>query len=130
MLQLARRHFPHGDFLQADMRELALGRKFNAVIAWNSFFHLPAEDQPAMFDVFRAHLNPRGVLLFTSGSEHGETWSENGGELLFHASLATADYRSLLERNGFRVLMYKEDDAQCGGATVWMASLDPVEFSF
>lgn len=77
-----------------------------------------------MFAVFRAHLNPGGILLFTSGKEQGETWSENGGVQLFHASLATADYQFLLEKHGFRVLMYKEDDAQCGGATVWMALLE------
>lgn len=125
MLRIARRHFPHSDFLQADMRELAVGKKFNAVIAWHSFFHLPAEDQPAMFSVFREHLNPGGVLLFTSGKEQGEAWTENGGEQLYHASLARADYQSLLEQHGFRVLMYNEDDAQCGGATVWMALLEP-----
>lgn len=123
MLQRARRHFPHADLLQADMRKLALGRTFDALVAWHSIFHLPMEDQPAMFPVFRKHLNPGGVLMFTSGTEPGETWSGNGGEQLFHASLAASDYCSLLEQHGFRVLMYKENDPQCGGATVWMADV-------
>lgn len=121
MLDIAKNNFPSADFVQADMRELSLTRQYDAIIAWDSFFHLPAEDQPSMFPVFRSHLNPGGVLLFTSGTEHGEAWGMNGGENLFHGSLDTAEYRSLLETHGFRILEYKENDPECGNATVWMA---------
>jgi cyclopropane fatty-acyl-phospholipid synthase-like methyltransferase len=120
MLDIAKNNFPSADFVQADMRELSLTRQYDAIIAWDSFFHLPAEDQPSMFPVFRNHLNPGGVLLFTSGTEHGEAWGMNGGENLFHGSLDTAEYRSLLETHGFRILEYKENDPECGNATVWM----------
>ncbi|MCF6407484.1 class I SAM-dependent methyltransferase [Chitinophaga filiformis] len=123
MLEIAQRNLPEATFILADMRELSLKRKFDAIIAWHSFFHLPAENQPAMFPIFREHLNKDGVLLFTSGKEHGEAWGENGGENLFHASLDKDQYQSLLEDNGFRVLAYKEDDPECGNATVWMAQL-------
>ena len=61
--------------------------------------------------------------MFTSGSEAGEVWSENGGEALYHASLAAAEYRTLLEGHGFGVLHHVMDDAACGGATVWIARL-------
>ena len=121
MLDIAKNNFPSADFVQADMRELSLTRQYDAIIAWDSFFHLPAEDQPSMFAIFRSHLNPGGVLLFTSGTEHGEAWGMNGGENLFHGSLDTAEYKSLLETHGFRVLEYKENDPECGNATVWMA---------
>jgi cyclopropane fatty-acyl-phospholipid synthase-like methyltransferase len=123
MLEIAQQHLPSADFILADMRELSLNRKFDALIAWHSFFHLPAEDQPAMFNIFKDHLNENGVLLFTSGKEHGEAWSENGGENLFHASLDSARYQSLFEEHGFRVLAYREDDPECGNATIWMAQL-------
>lgn len=123
MLEIARNNFPSTTFIQADMRELALGQKFDALIAWHSFFHLSAEEQPAMFPIFKDHLNDKGVLLFTSGSEHGEAWGMSGGENLFHGSLDRAHYEELLEAQGFRVLLYKEDDPDCGGATVWMAQL-------
>lgn len=120
MLEIAKDNFPSAEFIQADMRELSLNRKFDAIIAWHSFFHLPAEDQPAMFGIFRDHLNKDGVLLFTSGKEHGEVWSENGGENLFHASLDKERYQSLLEEHNFRVLVYQEDDPECH-ANVWIA---------
>lgn len=122
MLEIAKENLPSADLIQADMRELSLNRKFDAIVAWHSFFHLPSEDQPAMFSIFRNHLNNNGILLFTSGKEHGEAWGENGGENLFHASLDRDHYQSLLEAHHFRVLIYKEDDPECG-ATVWMAQL-------
>ncbi|SHN25337.1 class I SAM-dependent methyltransferase [Chitinophaga sp. CF418] len=123
ILEIARNNFPSVTFIEADMRALSLNRKFDAVIAWHSFFHLPVDDQPSMFRIFKDHLNRNGVLLFTAGSKHGEVWSENGGENLFHASLDKDHYQSLLEVHGFRMLEYKEDDHECGGANVWMAQL-------
>lgn len=123
MLEIARQNLPETAFIEADMRTLSLNRKFDAIIAWHSFFHLPSEDQPFMFHIFKKHLNNNGILLFTSGSEDGEVWGENGGENLFHASLDKDNYQSLLEAHQFRVLSYKEDDPECGNATVWMAQL-------
>jgi hypothetical protein len=76
-----------------------------------------------MFQRFEEHLNPNGILLFTSGTEHGESWAENGGENLFHASLDTSEYERLLQKHHFQVLEHTMNDPDCGGATVWMAEL-------
>ncbi|MES2807742.1 MAG: class I SAM-dependent methyltransferase [Bacteroidota bacterium] len=121
MLAMANANFPDVSFFLQDMRELNLNQKFDAIIAWHSFFHLPADDQPAMFERFAKHLNPKGILLFTSGTERGEAWGKNGGEQLFHASLDTTEYEALLKQNGFTILKHVVNDPDCGGATVWMA---------
>lgn len=123
ILDIARANFPKTEFILKDMRELDLNRKFDAIIAWHSFFHLPAADQPAMFERFAAHFNPGGILLFTSGAERGEAWGMNGGENLFHASLDTKEYNTLLEENGLSVLKHVVNDSECGGATVWVCAL-------
>jgi len=123
MIDLARARFPDVSFEVRDMRELTLQRKFDAIIAWHSLFHLAPDDQRAMFERFSRHLQPGGLLMFTSGSAAGEVWSENGGEALYHASLVAAEYRSLLEGQGFVVVYHVMDDAACGGATVWIARL-------
>jgi len=121
MIAIARTRFPAARLLVGDMRALPLQRSFDAIVAWHSLFHLPPDDQRAMFQTFARHLHPGGLLMFTSGSEAGEVWSENGGEALYHASLAEADYRSLLEAHGFQVLRHAADDPDCGGATLWIA---------
>ncbi len=125
MLTIARNNFPTTEFVLEDMRKLALNKKFDAIIAWHSFFHLPAADQPKMFEIFESHINPKGILLFTSGSERGEAWAINGGENLFHASLNTDEYQQLLKKHNFEVLNHIVNDENCGGATVWMAKYNP-----
>ncbi|OCX51315.1 methyltransferase [Mucilaginibacter sp. PPCGB 2223] len=121
MLKIAKANFPDVELILQDMRKLDLNKKFDAIIAWHSFFHLPEDDQPLMFGIFEKHINPNGVLLFTSGPKRGEAWGINGGENLFHASLAPDEYESLLNKHHFKVLKHKEEDPDCGGATVWMA---------
>ncbi|MFW0716325.1 class I SAM-dependent methyltransferase [Pedobacter sp. N23S346] len=125
MLDMARINFPDTTFVLEDMRKLHLAKKFNAIIAWHSFFHLPATDQANMFSVFTDHLQANGVLLFTSGAEDGEAWGFIGGEHLHHASLNTESYKSILSTHNFTVLEHRVNDESCGGATVWMAQYIP-----
>lgn len=121
MVALCRERFPGMEWLHADMRGLALGRQFDAVLAWDSFFHLTQEAQRGMFPVFAAHAKKGARLLFTSGPEAGEVWGHMNGHEVYHASLDTAEFRALLEANGFAVLRHTVNDAQCGGRTVWLA---------
>jgi SAM-dependent methyltransferase len=121
MIVLAVANFPDRRWIVADMRRLALGKRFAGVMAWDSFFHLSFEDQRRMFPIFRDHAAPGAPLLFTSGPRHGEAIGSLRGEPLFHASLAPDEYRSLLAANDFSVIAEKMDDAECGGHSVWLA---------
>ena len=103
------------------MRSLSLGRTFQGLIAWDSFFHLPHDDQRRMFPIFRAHLALGAALLFTTGPSHGEAIGRYQGEPLYHASLAEAEYRSRLDANGFEVIRHVVEDPDCGHHTVWLA---------
>lgn len=123
MLEIAKSRCPKIEFILCDMRALNLNEKFDLVIAWHSFFHLSQDDQRAMFKTFASHLKKGGILLFTSGPEAGEVWSNNGGENLYHASLSTNEYRDLLKQHDFTVLEHKLSDPECGDATVWLARL-------
>ena len=105
------------------MRQLALQRQFSGILAWDSFFHLSYDDQRRMFPLFREHAAPNAALMFTSGPVHGEAIGSFAGEPLYHASLAPAEYRSLLDQNGFRVVAYIAEDADCGGHAIWLAHL-------
>jgi SAM-dependent methyltransferase len=123
MIDACHRHFPAQQWIVADMRTLALQQTFSGLLAWDSFFHLCPDDQRRMFPVFRAHAAPGAALMFTSGPAYGEAIGELGGEPLYHASLDPAEYRSLLDRQGFRVMAHLVEDPDCGGHTVWLAQL-------
>jgi ubiquinone/menaquinone biosynthesis C-methylase UbiE len=121
MLVLCRERYPTQTWIEGDMRTLDLGRRFDAVIAWDSFFHLTADDQRAMFPVFARHAAPGAPLLFTSGPQAGVAMGEIYGHALHHASLDTAEYEQLLATHDFRVLLHRIEDPDCGGHTVWLA---------
>ena len=123
MIDVCRQHFPAQEWIVADMRTLALPRTFSGILTWDSFFHLCPDDQRHMFPAFRAHAAPNAALMFTSGPAHGEAIGNFAGEPLYHASLDAAEYRSLLDRNGFRVVSHVVEDPDCGGHTVWLAQL-------
>ena len=119
---LCRIRFPGHEWIVADMRQLALGRRFHGLIAWDSFFHLTMDDQRAMFARFAAHARPGAPLLFTSGSSKGEAIGDYHGEPLYHASLDPAEYETLLAANGFTVCAFVPEDAGCGSHSVWLAT--------
>ncbi len=123
ILSIARENFPEDEFFLMDMRQLKLEQKFNAIIAWHSFFHLEGKDQEKMFKIFQEQLEPNGVLMFTSGNELAEAWSENYGQDLYHASLSPEQYQELLAAHQFKLIQHSIEDPECGGATVWIAQL-------
>jgi hypothetical protein len=103
------------------MRKLSLGKTFNGLLAWDSFFHLSHEDQRRMFPLFRSHARNGTALMFTSGPSHGVAIGSYHGEPLYHASLAPEEYRTLLDANGFCVEAHVAEDPNCEGHTVWLA---------
>ncbi|MBS7542275.1 class I SAM-dependent DNA methyltransferase [Ancylobacter oerskovii] len=121
MIALFRANLPEAEARVADMRELALGRRFGGLIAWDSFFHLSPGDQRRMFAIFAAHAEPGAPLLFTSGPAAGEAIGTLEGEPLYHASLDPAEYRARLDEAGFDLVAHRAEDPGCGGHTVWLA---------
>lgn len=121
MLALFRRNLPGISAHLADMRQLALGRRFAGLLAWDSFFHLSPEDQRAMFSRFQAHAAPGAALMFTSGMVEGNAIGELEGDPLYHGSLGPVEYRTLLDTAGFEVVDHVMEDPTCGCRTVWLA---------
>ena len=94
---------------------------FHGLLAWHSFFHLSPEDQRPMFATFRRLAALGAVLMFTSGTRLGEVIGRFEGKPLYHGSLDTREYQELLSANGFTVVRHVDNDATCGGETVWLA---------
>lgn len=100
---------------------LDLGRRFQGVLAWNSFFHLMPEHQREMFGVFARHADPGAALMFTSGTGHGARIGELHGDPLYHASLDPKEYRDVLDAHGFDLVGRVVEDPDCNQHTVWLA---------
>jgi SAM-dependent methyltransferase len=121
MIAELKARLPGVEAVHADMRGLALGRRFDVILAFNSFFHLSPDDQRAMFPVFAAHAAPEATLLFTSGPAAGEAWGRVGGSAVYHASLDPSDYRACLDGHGFEEVWFRPEDPDLAGHSVWLA---------
>jgi len=100
---------------------MSLDRRFEGILAWDSFFHFCPEDQRQMFPVFRSHAASKAALMFTSGPSYGEAIGTFQGERLYHGSLDETEYRSLFHDNGFDLLHHVVEDPTCGLHTIWLA---------
>ena len=121
LISLCRKRMPNQCWIVADMRSLSLGRAFDGVLAWDSLFHLKPDDQSAMFPILATHVARGGVLMFNAGLSHGEAISSYRGDPLYHASLDTAEYGSLLNDAGFDLAEHSINDPAKGGRIVWIA---------
>ncbi|NDR56443.1 class I SAM-dependent DNA methyltransferase [Aliiruegeria sabulilitoris] len=104
-----------------DMRGMALGQRFDGLIAWDSFFHLSPEAQRGMFPIFANHARPGAALLFTSGPSASIAYGSVAGVPVYHASLDPEEYRALLGAAGFAVLDFVPEDPDCERHSVWLA---------
>jgi trans-aconitate methyltransferase len=123
MISLCRNRMPEQEWIVSDMRAVALGRRFNGILGWDSFFFLRPDDQRKMFNVFAAHASPSAFLMFNTGPRYGEAIGQYRGGPLYHASLDSSEYEALLDRSGFKVVSHQVEDHEAGGRTVWLAQL-------
>jgi SAM-dependent methyltransferase len=121
LISLCQNRMPDRQCIAADMRTLALGRRFQGILAWDSFFHLSRDDQQPMFGVFAAHASAGCHLMFNAGPAKGEAIGAYRGDPLYHASLDPKDYEALLAAAGFELLEHAINDPTQGGRTYWLA---------
>ena len=112
---------PDQERIVADMRSLALGRRFNGILAWDSFFHLGHDDQRRMFQIFASHSGVNGMLMFNAGFSQGEAVGSDRGDPLYHASLDPSEYEALLTSVGFELVEHSINDPARGGRIFWFA---------
>lgn len=67
MISFCQNRLPDQEWIVADMRQLALSRRFDGILAWDSFFHLDHDDQRQMFAIFADHASVGTVLMFNTG---------------------------------------------------------------
>jgi hypothetical protein len=115
LISLCRQRLPDQERLVDDMRSLRLPRRFDGVLAWDSFFHLTPSDQRRMFNVFARHAALSAVLMFNSGPDYGEGVGEYRGDPLYHASFSPDEYTALLSDISFEVIAHAVEDWKTGG---------------
>jgi cyclopropane fatty-acyl-phospholipid synthase-like methyltransferase len=116
LLALARKMVPEATFLLGDMRAAEPGGPFEAILAWDSVFHIPRGDHAAVFARLRAWLAPSGRLLVSLGGSGAEDFTaEMLGETFFYSGHAPEESLELLEAAGFEIEHWEVDDPSSRG---------------
>ena len=121
LISLCRTRMPDQEWIVGDMRSLDLGRRFQGILAWDSFFHLRHQEQQTMFKIFAVHAAPATILMFNAGFDHGEAVGSYRGDPLYHASLDASEYQASLTDFGFELLEHSINDPAKGGRIFWLA---------
>lgn len=100
MIKLAIENHPEERFLVDDICSFVSDEKFNFIVAWDSIFHLPLEQQEPVVTRLCRLLKPGGVLVYTFGDaegEHQDTWH---GETFHYSSIGISGNLALLALHG------------------------------
>lgn len=95
-------------FENADILEYKTDKKFDAVIAFDSIWHVPRDSQASLYGIFAGLLRAGGRLLFTHGLTDGELTGTMFGEEFYYASLDKSAVCGLLRQNGFEIVSQAE----------------------
>lgn len=121
MLAMARERYPQARWIAGDMRQLDLAERFDAIVGWDSVFHLRPDEQRSLLPRLAAHLEPGGGLMLTVGPAAGEPIGSVAGEPVYHASLSPEEYAARLSDCGLSVVAFVPEDASCAGRSILLA---------
>ncbi|HIX92474.1 MAG TPA: class I SAM-dependent methyltransferase [Firmicutes bacterium] len=110
MIKAARsEHIAGCEFIVSDFLDYDSDTKFDAVIAFDSLWHIPHENQRAIYPRLAKLLKIGGRLLFTHGKRDGSVEGEMFGARFYYSALDAQEAVALLERNGFGQIEYELD---------------------
>lgn len=125
LLELARAAVPGAQFILGDMRTADPAGSFDAIVAWDSVFHLPRDEHLEIFRRFLSWLRPGGRLLVSlGGSADAELRSEMHGATFFYSAHEPSEALGLLEGVGFKVEHWEVDDPSSRGHIAVVAVRD------
>jgi 2-polyprenyl-3-methyl-5-hydroxy-6-metoxy-1,4-benzoquinol methylase len=118
MVKKSRINIPNATFINADISTYKIDKKFDGILAWDSLFHIPLEKQEKIIRKLIGFLKTNGVLMFTTGGEHGELLSEMFGQTFYYSSLSEDQYIKILLQGNCEVIINEIDDPTSHGHRV------------
>jgi len=125
MLSIANESYPSGTFYHEDVCAFELPKTYTFISAWDSFWHIPLEQQQPLLEKFCDNLVEDGVLLFSCGGvkKAGSHTNTTMGPEVYYASLGLNAYLSILIKAGC-IIRHVEFDQYPEKHTVVIAQKD------
>ncbi len=99
----------HACFFVQDFLDLKTEEKFDAVIAFDSLWHIEYSRQRELYGRVAALMNPGGFFLFTHGKRDGEVTGIMYETEFYYSALDRAEVHRLLGESGLEILSSIED---------------------
>lgn len=113
MIRKARRlRLKNASFSQCGFLGYDSDIKFDAMIAFDSLWYIPLEDQPEIYKKASSLLKDGGLFMFTHGKEHGSIQGTMFGENFIYYALSAEEIRQNLKICGFEILREDADYAE------------------
>jgi trans-aconitate methyltransferase len=109
MIKLAAARHPGSHFVHADICEWEPPEEYDAIVAWDSIFHVPYVAQRQVLARLCGALASGGVILFTAGGVDGEISGEMHGRNFYYSSLAEEEYLRILKDRGCKCILLERD---------------------
>ena len=109
MLAYARRRHPGSRFILGDICEWEPEERYEAIIAWDSIFHVPYDAQRRVVMKLCDALASGGVILFTAGGVDGEITGRMRGQDFYYSSLAEEEYLRVMKERGCKCVLMQRD---------------------
>jgi RimJ/RimL family protein N-acetyltransferase/ubiquinone/menaquinone biosynthesis C-methylase UbiE len=102
MIALARERHPEAPLFHADICQWELPRSYDLIVAWDSTWHVPLDQQEPMLTKLCRGLTASGVLLFTTGGTDAPSEKQNEvmGPPMYHATLGIPRTLQVLADSG------------------------------
>ncbi len=109
MIRLARENHPGPRFVLADVCEWRPQDEYDAIVAWDSTFHVPYQMQREVLEKLCGALAAGGAILFTAGGVDGEITGQMNGQNFYYSSLNEEDYLKIMRGAGCRCILLERD---------------------
>lgn len=105
MIQKAKElHLEHATFLVKDILEFTSIEKYDAIIAFDSLWHIPYNRQKDIYPIVSSLLNVGGYFLFTHGKSDGSIIGTMFKETFYYSALDIKKVHELLMDHGFTIV--------------------------
>ena len=118
MIEKARRNVPEATFITEDIVSIDINRRYDGILAWDSLFHLPLENQEKTIRKIIRRVSNDGILMFTAGGQEGELVSSMFDTEFYYSSLSVDHYERILIEEECEILFNEVDDSRSKGHRV------------
>lgn len=102
-------HLPSSTFIVEDILNYCPKEKYDAVIAFDSIWHISRDRQEETFKIISDLLKRGGLFIFTYGKQEGEITGTMFGQQFYYSSLGIEKLKLALDRNSFEILSFSVD---------------------